>query len=692
MREVISAAELVSEQEDAKRRLREVQPKRSDIGIDRDDVTDVLLATAEPEGGNHVLLYGPRGTGKTTSATRARFVTADGKPQPVYSITLTSEQSAASLWGHWMPKGDQFVWNDGPMLRAWREGALLVINEIDHASEDVQNVLHVLLDDPEVAQITLPTGETVRPGKGFRCIATMNGYPEDVSEPVLDRFSLTVNVASPSTEMIEALPEDLREEARWQYKHVDEERGEPAVTYRQLEMFAALRKTLPAETAAALVFGYDASLATQLVKAAASAVQHVQWERQFNDPEAFNALERAWEKRHTARENALYREKQKISDRYPNPPKPDVVQPHLPEQPKDSFFHRRDLTAWQVTCDRIRSEADHENRNAMETWYAEIRRLEQTRKALIRPLQEHYTAEEKSDPQPMMATEPKLQHVQQKQEKFSKAKLSPVNRDELGNYLKTCALPEGGMHALLFGPPGTGKTSAAVAAALQSSSGTQPVFSVTLTSEQSAASLWGHWVPKGDSFVWNDGPFLMAWREGALLVVNELNHASEDVSNMLHVLLDNPEVAQVTLPTGETVRPHAGFRCIATMNGSIDDDVAPAVLDRFSIISPVIEPSSTMIDALPEHLRDFAKYLYSDKNHDRLEDGSPAITYRTLSKFGKLLEDIPEPFAASVATHGDLQKAQSLLEASVGGRAKLMEQTKKHAPAVSAPSPRAEVE
>ncbi len=692
MREVISAAELVSEQEDAKRRLREVQPKRSDIGIDRDDVTDVLLATAEPEGGNHVLLYGPRGTGKTTSAARSRYVTPDGNPQPVYSITLTSEQSAASLWGHWMPKGDQFVWNDGPMLRAWREGALLVINEIDHASEDVQNVLHVLLDDPEVAQFTLPTGETVRPGKGFRCIATMNGFPEDISEPVLDRFGLTVDVARPSTEMIEALPEDLREEAKWQYKHVDEERGEPAVTYRQLEMFAALRNTLSPDTAAALVFGYDSARATALVRAAASAAQHVRWEQQFSDPKAFNALERAWEKRHAARQNALDRELRKITARYPNPPEPVPVNPELPQQPKDSFFHRGEVAAWEETCERLRSEADHAYRTALDQWYAETHRLERTRRELASPLHEHYTTEEKADPQPMQAQEPKLQHVKLDGNDLETAPLAPVARDELGTYLKTCALPEGGMHALLFGPPGTGKTSAAVAAALSTTDGNQPVYSVTLTSEQSAASLWGHWVPKGDSFVWNDGPFLMAWREGALLVVNELNHASEDVSNMLHVLLDNPEVAQVTLPTGETVRPHTGFRCIATMNGSIDDDVAPAVLDRFSIISPVIEPSTAMIEALPEHLREFAKYLYSERNHDRLDDGSPAITYRTLSKFGELLEDIPEPFAASVATHGDLRRAQSLLEASVGGRAKLLEQTRKQAHAVTAAPSHAEVE
>ncbi len=692
MREVISAAELESEQEDAKKRLREVQPKRSDIGIDRDDVTDVLLATAEPEGGNHVLLYGPRGTGKTTSAARARFLSPDETPQPVYSITLTSEQSAASLWGHWMPKGDQFVWNDGPMLRAWKEGALLVINEIDHASEDVQNVLHVLLDDPEVAQFTLPTGETVRPGKGFRCIATMNGFPEDIAEPVLDRFSLTVDVDRPSTEMIEALPEDLREEARWQYKHVDDERGEPAVTYRQLEMFASLRKTLSAETAAALVFGYDKSRASQLVKASASAAQHFQWERQFSDPEAFNALEREWEKRHAARQDALDRELQTITARYPSPPEPVPVTPDLPVRPKDSIFHRGEIAAWEEACERIRSEADHTYRTALDAWYADSSRIERTRRELVRPHREHFSTEEEADPQPMKAKEPKLHHVKQETEDLSEAALAPVARDELGNFLKTCAQPEGGMHALLFGPPGTGKTSAAVAAALTGSTGSQPVYSVTLTSEQSAASLWGHWVPKGDSFVWNDGPFLMAWREGALLVVNELNHASEDVSNMLHVLLDNPEVAQVTLPTGETVRPQQGFRCIATMNGTIDDDVAPAVLDRFSIISPVIEPSTAMIDALPEHLRAFARYLYSDKNHDRLDDGSPAITYRTLSKFGELLEDIPEPFAASVATHGDLQRAQSLLEASVGGRAKLMEQKGKQSPAASAPSQHAEVE
>lgn len=85
-------------------------------------VTDAVMGISR-----RILLHGPPGTGKTYAATR-RALPEDGK---VYSITMTEETPMAEIRGHFVQKDNSFVWMHGPAVRAWLEGARLVINEID---------------------------------------------------------------------------------------------------------------------------------------------------------------------------------------------------------------------------------------------------------------------------------------------------------------------------------------------------------------------------------------------------------------------------------------------------------------------------------------------------------------------------------------------------------------------------------
>jgi AAA domain (dynein-related subfamily) len=140
------------------------------------------IADALGEARKHAILTGPPGRGKTTLAKR----------QGTYSVTLTPETPAAELRGHFIPKGGEFVWHDGPAIRAWREGTRFVIDEVDQASGDCMVFLHILLDDPAMAKMTLPTGETIKPAQGFHAIATTNAKDLTLvlSEALLDRFSV----------------------------------------------------------------------------------------------------------------------------------------------------------------------------------------------------------------------------------------------------------------------------------------------------------------------------------------------------------------------------------------------------------------------------------------------------------------------------------------------------------------------
>lgn len=187
---------------------------------------------------------------------------------------------------------------------------------------------------------------------------------------------------------------------------------------------------------------------------------------------------------------------------------------------------------------------------------------------------------------------------------------------------------------LLYGPPGTGKSYAAHQSGLNG----RPLYTVTLTQDTAAAELRGHLWPVankgkggGTTFEWRDGPALTAWREGGRLVVNEINHAGGDCLSFLLNLLDTEGTAMMTLPTGETLRPHPDFQCIATMNGQ-PEDLGEALRDRFPMGCEIIEPNPNGIAALPDDLQDAARGTVCANDAER------RITLRSWLAFAKYRE------------------------------------------------------
>lgn len=151
--------------------------------------------------------WGPPGFGKTYAAYTV------GLRGPLYAITLTEDTPAAELRGFFQPVGDRVEWRDGPATMALREGARLVINELTHGSPDVLSLLHPLLENPDTACLTLPTGETVRPAPGLQIVCTDNLPPEDLPLALRDRFDCILEVREPHPAALELLDPDLRDAA-----------------------------------------------------------------------------------------------------------------------------------------------------------------------------------------------------------------------------------------------------------------------------------------------------------------------------------------------------------------------------------------------------------------------------------------------------------------------------------------------
>lgn len=198
------------------------------------------------------LLFGPPGTGKSFAAHSAAQ-----DARQLFSVTLTPDTPAAELRGHYVPQGNQFVWMDGPAIRAWREGGRLVLNEIDHAGGDALSFLLNCLDSPETACLTLPTGEMVRPHPDFTAVATMNGNPDqDLPAALRDRFPVAIEIKEAHPQGIESLPHDLQKAAKGSCVATDPARR---LTLRAWSAFASLRAKIGSDAAAQAVFANRAA-------------------------------------------------------------------------------------------------------------------------------------------------------------------------------------------------------------------------------------------------------------------------------------------------------------------------------------------------------------------------------------------------------------------------------------------------
>lgn len=116
-----------------------------------------------------VLLKGPTGCGKTRLVRHMAAVLN----RPLYTVACHDELSAADLVGRFLIKGDETVWQDGPLTRAVREGGICYLDEIVEARKDTTVILHPLTDDRRELPLD-KTNEVVKAPAEFMLVVSYN--------------------------------------------------------------------------------------------------------------------------------------------------------------------------------------------------------------------------------------------------------------------------------------------------------------------------------------------------------------------------------------------------------------------------------------------------------------------------------------------------------------------------------------
>jgi nitric oxide reductase NorQ protein len=149
-----------------------------------------------------VLLKGPTGCGKT------RFVEhmAWRLKRPLVTISCHDDLTASDLVGRFLVRHDGTAWQDGPLTRAVREGAICYLDEVVEARQDTVVVLHPLTDHRRMLPIDR-TGEHIDAEPGFQLVVSYNpGYQrmlKDLKPSTRQRFvALDFTFPSPEREAL----------------------------------------------------------------------------------------------------------------------------------------------------------------------------------------------------------------------------------------------------------------------------------------------------------------------------------------------------------------------------------------------------------------------------------------------------------------------------------------------------------
>lgn len=167
-------------------------PRKKEHSFDRELLRNLVWFEVDSDD-DYLLVVGPMGTGKT-STVQQFYSRLNGA---VYQFNATNTSESNDLLGQWVMGKDGMSFIEGPLTRAAREGAVLLINEFDMMPPGEQVGFNDIFGDGFV-RLPMKGGEEVAIKEGFRVIITANHmgiggdrgsyagvYP--VNQSVLDR-------------------------------------------------------------------------------------------------------------------------------------------------------------------------------------------------------------------------------------------------------------------------------------------------------------------------------------------------------------------------------------------------------------------------------------------------------------------------------------------------------------------------
>jgi nitric oxide reductase NorQ protein len=146
-----------------------------------------------------IMLKGPTGCGKTRFLEHMAFQLN----RPLVTVSCHEDLTSSDLVGRFLLEGAETVWQDGPLTRAVKAGAICYLDEIVEARTDSTVVIHSLTDHRRRLTIE-KKGQEIEAHEDFMLVISYNpGYQtvlKDLKPSTKQRF-IAINFDFPSEEI-----------------------------------------------------------------------------------------------------------------------------------------------------------------------------------------------------------------------------------------------------------------------------------------------------------------------------------------------------------------------------------------------------------------------------------------------------------------------------------------------------------